>query len=40
MKNKRMRVKPRKDKKVFAHTANKTKSINITPKNMRGGIRL
>lgn len=29
-----------KDKKVFSRTAEKTKKINIAPKNMRGGIRL
>lgn len=28
------------DKKIFKHTAEKTKKININPKNMRGGIRL
>lgn len=33
-------MKKRKDKKIFAHTANKTKKINIAPKVMRGGIRL
>lgn len=33
-------MKKRKDRKVFAHTVNKTKKINITPKVMRGGIRL
>lgn len=36
----RKRMKRSKDKKVFAHTANKTKKINIAPKVMRGGIRL
>lgn len=30
----------RKDKKVFSHTANKTKRINVNPKVYRGGIRL
>lgn len=40
MKNKRMPVKPKKDKKVFKHTAAKSKAINITPGNLRGGIRL
>lgn len=28
------------DKKVFRHTADKTKKINILPKVSRGGIRL
>lgn len=30
----------RKDKQVFKETATKTKRVNITPKVMRGGIRL
>ncbi len=30
----------KKDKQVFKQTAAKTKKINITPKMMRGGIRL
>ncbi len=29
-----------KDKKVFARTAAKTKKINLSPRPMRGGIRL
>lgn len=29
-----------KDKKVFSHTANKSKKININPSIYRGGIRL
>lgn len=29
-----------KDRKVFSHTANKTKRINVNPKVYRGGIRL
>lgn len=33
-------VKPSVDQKVFKHTADKTKKINIKPSNMRGGIRL
>lgn len=33
-------VKLEKDKKVFKHTADKTKKINISPSVMRGGIRL
>lgn len=36
----RSKVKPAKDKRVFTQTAKKTKAINVTPKNMRGGIRL
>lgn len=36
----RAKMKPSKDKKVFTQTAKKTKAINVTPKNMRGGIRL
>lgn len=29
-----------KDRKVFSHTANKTKKINVNPRVYRGGIRL
>lgn len=29
-----------KDKKVFSRTAAKTKKINLSPRPMRGGIRL
>lgn len=36
----RMRVKKRKDKKIFAHTSGMTKAINIRPGQWRGGIRL
>ena len=36
----RTKMKPGKDQKVFTQTAKKTKAINVTPKNMRGGIRL
>lgn len=36
----RMPVKKRKDRKIFAHTADKTKKINIKPNVPRGGIRL
>lgn len=28
------------DKKVFSHTAERTKRINVAPSIMRGGIRL
>lgn len=38
--SKRMPVKPVKDKKVFSHTASKTKKINVTGSVMRGGTRL
>lgn len=37
---KREIVRPSKDKKVFSHTANKTKKINLGQKIMRGGTRL
>lgn len=33
-------VNPSVDKKVFKHTADKTKKINIAPAVMRGGTRL
>lgn len=33
-------VRIRKDKAVFARTANKVKAINVKPLPMRGGIRL
>lgn len=36
----RKKMKIRKDKKVFKNTADKSKKINISPKIMRGGIRL
>lgn len=29
-----------KDQKIFRNTASKTKKINVSPKIMRGGIRL
>lgn len=32
--------KIKKDKKRFSRTADKTKRINVSPKIMRGGIRL
>lgn len=35
----RMKVKPKIDKKIFTNTAKKTKTVNIKPKNSRGGIR-
>lgn len=37
--SKRMRNR-RADKKIFRHTAAKSKKINIDPKIYRGGIRL
>lgn len=37
---KRKLMKARKDSKIFRRTAVKTKKINISPKVMRGGIRL
>ena len=37
---KRSRTKHRKDAKIYNRTANKTKSINLNAKPMRGGIRL
>lgn len=36
----RTKVKRRKDRKIFRRTAAKTKTINIKPTGMRGGIRL
>lgn len=33
-------MRRKKDRKVFSHTANKTKRINVNPKVYRGGIRL
>lgn len=37
---KRSKMKPKKDKKIFKHSADKTKKININPTVARGGIRL
>lgn len=36
----RKRMRKRRDKKVFSHTAGKTKRINVSPSEWRGGIRL
>lgn len=36
----RARMKPRKDRRVFRHTANKVHEMNLKPIVMRGGIRL
>lgn len=33
-------VNPSIDAKVFAHTADRTKRVNVYPKIMRGGTRL
>ena len=33
-------VKSAKDQKIFSHTADKTKKVNVKPTRMRGGIRL
>jgi hypothetical protein len=35
-----MKLRKRKDKRVFIRTAAKSKKINIAPKIFRGGIRL
>lgn len=37
---KRKKMKTKRDRKVFRRTAVKTKQVNISPKVMRGGIRL
>lgn len=37
---KRAKMRKRKDRKVFKHTAVKSKKINISPTIYRGGIRL
>lgn len=36
----RKKMKPKRDQKIFSKTAKKTKTINLTPKIMRGGTRL
>lgn len=36
----RRKLRKTKDKKVFNQTAKKTKRINVSPRIMRGGIRL
>lgn len=36
----RKKVSGKKDKRIFMHTAMKTKKINIAPKVSRGGIQL
>ena len=37
---KRSKTKKSKDTKMFTQTAKKTKAVNVSPKNMRGGTRL
>lgn len=36
----RTSTKPKKDKRIYKHTAMNTKKINIKPKTSRGGIQL
>lgn len=36
----RRKMKPSKDRKVYTHTAEKIKKINVSPVVNRGGIRL
>ena len=36
----RTKMRRNKDRRIFKRTAMKTKTININPKSMRGGIRL
>lgn len=36
----RYRTNRRKDRKIFKRTASRVKAINVSPKSMRGGIRL
>lgn len=38
--SKRNKTNHRKDAKIFNKTAKKTKTINLSPKAMRGGTRL
>lgn len=38
--SKRSKVNYKKDAKIFNKTAKKTKTINLSPKAMRGGTRL
>lgn len=40
MKGMRGKTRRSKDKKIFTHTAGTTKKINVSPKALRGGIRL
>lgn len=36
----RTKMRMKKDKRVFRNTAVKSKKINLSPRSMRGGIRL
>lgn len=36
----RYRTSRRSDRKIFKRTASTTKAINVSPRSMRGGIRL
>lgn len=36
----RKRIPPKKSKKLFTKTASRTKAKNVSPRPMRGGIRL
>ena len=36
----RVKLKPRKDRKIFRRSAIKSKKINVSPAQYRGGIRL
>lgn len=36
----RYRTNRRKDRSIFKRTASTTRAINVSPKSMRGGIRL
>lgn len=38
--NGRQNVTSAKDRAIYSRTAGRTNSINVNPKNMRGGIRL
>lgn len=40
MSKNRIPVRVNKDRKVFTHTADKTKAVNVRPMTMRGGFRL
>lgn len=36
----RKKLNPRKDRRIFGKTADKTKAVNLTAKGARGGVRL
>lgn len=40
MASKRRKVKPRKSRKIFSQTADRTKAVNNAPPPMRGGFRI